>query len=60
MVDTVVGYVRATDGSPAIKLGNWDRVMLSPDGKRVLAIDTSSFHYLLAMNIVRYPAREIA
>jgi hypothetical protein len=35
----VLGYVRATDGSPAIKLGNWDTVMLSPDGKRVLAID---------------------
>jgi hypothetical protein len=34
-----LSYVRNTDGSPAIKLGQWIRPILSPDGKQVLAID---------------------
>ena len=34
-----LGYVRATDGSPAVKLGTWTDGRLSPDGKRALAID---------------------
>ena len=31
-------YMRATDGSPAVRLGDGDGVAISPDGKRVLAI----------------------
>lgn len=36
-----LGYVRATDGSPAVKLGTWTDERLSPDGKRVIAVDGS-------------------
>lgn len=37
-----LGYVRATDGSPAIKLGSWYGLSLAPDGKKLLAIDGSA------------------
>ncbi len=32
------GYVRGTDGSPAVRLGEGAAVSLSPDGKRALAL----------------------
>jgi eukaryotic-like serine/threonine-protein kinase len=32
-----LGFVRKTDGSPAVKLGRWDYPVISPDGKWVLA-----------------------
>jgi eukaryotic-like serine/threonine-protein kinase len=34
-----LAYWRRTDGSPALKLGAWGRPILSPDGKRVLAVE---------------------
>ncbi len=34
-----LGYLRKTDGSPAVKLGTWGQPVLSPDGTGVLAFD---------------------
>jgi len=34
-----LAYLRKTDGSPAIKLGQWNGPVLSPDGSQVLAVD---------------------
>jgi hypothetical protein len=39
---TGLGYVRKTDGSSAIKLGQWGEPVLSPDGTKVLAFDSSA------------------
>jgi eukaryotic-like serine/threonine-protein kinase len=36
---TALGFVRKTDGSPAVKLGSWDHPVLSPDGKWILAVE---------------------
>ncbi len=36
-----LAYLRKTDGSPAIKLGAWSSPVLSPDGKRLLAVELS-------------------
>jgi len=36
-----LGYLRKTDGSPAVKLGTWGQAVFSPDGSRVLAFDQS-------------------
>lgn len=36
-----LGYLRKTEGSPALKLGTWALAVFSPDGSRVLAIDSS-------------------
>ena len=36
-----LAFVRKTDGSPAVKLGVWDGPVLSPDGTRVLAVESS-------------------
>lgn len=38
---TGLGYLRKTDGSPAVKLGTWGQAVFSPDGSRVLAFDQS-------------------
>jgi len=35
-------FLRKTDGSPAVRLGDGDYPAISPDGKRVAAIDLSS------------------
>jgi hypothetical protein len=37
-----LGYLRKTDGSSAIKLGQWGEPVLSPDGTKVLASDSST------------------
>ncbi len=37
-----LAYLRKTDGSPAIKLGQWGQPVLSPDGKQVLAFGTTN------------------
>lgn len=37
-----LGYLRKTDGSSAIKLGQWGEPVLSPDGAKVLALDSSA------------------
>jgi Tol biopolymer transport system component len=37
-----LGYLRKTDGSSAIKLGQWGEPVLSPDGTKVLAFDSST------------------
>ena len=37
-----LAYVRKTDGSAAIKLGQWGEPVLSPDGSKVLVFDSSS------------------
>jgi len=34
-----LAYLRRTDGSPPVKLGAWVTPVLSPDGKRVLAVE---------------------
>ncbi len=34
-----LGFVRKTDGSAAVKLGKWAVPVLSPDAKRILALD---------------------
>ncbi|HXJ86081.1 MAG TPA: protein kinase [Candidatus Binatia bacterium] len=39
---TGLGYLRKTDGSPAVKLGTWGQAVFSPDGSRVLVFDQSS------------------
>jgi Tol biopolymer transport system component/predicted Ser/Thr protein kinase len=39
---SALGFVRKTDGSPAVKLGAWDEPVLSPDGTRVLAAEGST------------------
>jgi serine/threonine protein kinase len=36
-----LAYLRRTDGSPAVKLGAWIAPTLSPDGKRVLAEEST-------------------
>lgn len=36
---SALAFVRKTDGSPAVKLGAWDEPVLSPDGRRVLAVE---------------------
>ena len=36
-----LAFVRKTDGSPAVKLGAWDEPVISPDGTRVLAMESS-------------------
>jgi eukaryotic-like serine/threonine-protein kinase len=37
-----LGYLRKTDGSPAIKLGQWGQPVLSPDGKQVLTFEAAT------------------
>jgi eukaryotic-like serine/threonine-protein kinase len=37
-----LAFVRRTDGSPAVKLGAWDEPVLSPDGKRILAVEATA------------------
>jgi eukaryotic-like serine/threonine-protein kinase len=37
-----LAYLRKTDGSPAIKLGEWSQPVLSPDGTRVLSDDATT------------------
>jgi serine/threonine protein kinase len=37
-----LSYVRKTDGSPAVKLGEWSATVFSPDGTRVFATEASS------------------
>jgi serine/threonine protein kinase len=37
-----LAYLRKTDGSPAVKLGAWSSLLLSPDGTRVLAVDATT------------------
>lgn len=37
-----LAYLRRTDGSPAVKLGAWAGLVLSPDGTRVLATEATS------------------
>jgi eukaryotic-like serine/threonine-protein kinase len=37
-----LAYLRKTDGSPAIKLGEWNEPILSPDGTKVLAISANT------------------
>ncbi|HEV3252948.1 MAG TPA: protein kinase [Candidatus Acidoferrales bacterium] len=37
-----LAFLRNTDGSPAVKLGTWVSPVLSPDGKRVLALDAAN------------------
>jgi eukaryotic-like serine/threonine-protein kinase len=37
-----LGYLRKTDGSPAIKLGQWGEPVLSPDGTKVLVVDSTT------------------
>ena len=34
--------MRKTDGFPVVKLGAWDEPVLSPDGRRVLAVEGST------------------
>jgi serine/threonine protein kinase len=36
-----LAFVRKTDGSPAVKLGSWDEPVLSPDGTRFLAVEST-------------------
>ncbi len=36
-----LAYLRKTDGSPAVKLGTWSNPILSPEGTRVVAFDSS-------------------
>ncbi len=37
-----LAYLRKSDGSPAVKLGEWSSPVLSPDGTRVLVTEASS------------------
>jgi hypothetical protein len=37
-----LAYLRKTDGSPAIKLGEWSQPVLSPDGTLVLSSDATT------------------
>jgi eukaryotic-like serine/threonine-protein kinase len=37
-----LAFVRKTDGSPAVKLGEWEEPVFSPDGKRVLAVEAGA------------------
>jgi Tol biopolymer transport system component len=37
-----LAYLRKTDGSSAIKLGQWGEPVLSPDGTRILAFDSAT------------------
>jgi serine/threonine protein kinase/Tol biopolymer transport system component len=47
---TALGFVRKTDGSPAVKLGSWDHPVLSPDGKWILAVEGEEIgHWQLAL-----------
>ena len=41
-----LAYLRKTDGSPAIKLGQWGQPVLSPDGKQVLSFGTTTQNLL--------------
>jgi Tol biopolymer transport system component len=43
---TGLAYLRKTDGSPAIKLGQWGQPVLSPDGKQVLSFGTTTLNLL--------------
>jgi len=47
-----LAYLRKTDGSPAIKLGQWGEPVLAPDGTQVLAFQASDFK---AVNFVLLP-----
>lgn len=37
-----LGFVRKTDGSPAVKIGKWGLPILSPDAKQILALRATS------------------
>jgi eukaryotic-like serine/threonine-protein kinase len=39
-----LAYLRKTDGSPAIKLGQWSGAAFSPDGTRILSRNASNLH----------------
>lgn len=41
---TGLAYLRKTDGSAAIKLGQWSEPYLSPDGTRVLAFEATALN----------------
>jgi hypothetical protein len=37
-----LAYLRKTDGSPAVKLGAWSSLVLSPDGSRIVASEATT------------------
>lgn len=47
--ETGVIYVRGTDGSPAVRLGEGRAATLSPDGKSVLALTRGTRHGMLEL-----------
>ena len=55
-----LGFVRTTDGSPAVKLGAWDYPVMSPDGKWVLASEADvSDNWLSKVGVIPIGAGEV-
>lgn len=57
---TGVIYVRGTDGSPAVRLGEGRAVTLSPDGKFVLALTRGTRHEMIVLPTGAGEARPIS